>query len=84
MNCRVTALVEFLCNMHDIVSFIPSISLDNLLLLQSELMVGIPVYHHRQIIRFPPRSPALDLAEETLTKYEDILSGIIQAKSTLV
>ena len=70
----VTVLAEFLCNMEDIVSFVQSISLDNLLMLQSELM----------ILRYPPRAPSLDLTEEMLIKYEDILSGIIQAKSTLV
>ena len=36
-------LAEFLWNMEDIVSFVQSISLDNLLMLQSELMVGIAV-----------------------------------------
>lgn len=41
MKCRVVVLTEYLCSMQDIVSFVPSISLDNLLMLQSELMVGM-------------------------------------------
>lgn len=84
MSFSVTVLTEFLCSMQDVVSFIPSISLDNLLMIQSEWMVGVIASRHNQIIRFPPRSPSLDLTEETLIKYEDILSSIIQAKSTLV